>query len=117
MARNKQYTAADMIAVLKETKGMVYLAAQKLGCSHTTIYNYIKRYASVKDEFDFQRGELLDIMELKLREAAFDGKPWAIQFGLRTLGKERGYVERQEQALTNPDGGDLRLVILPAKEE
>lgn len=95
-----RYTAADVIKALRETKGMVYMAAAKLGCSHTTIYNYIKRHTSVRVEYEHQRGELLDIMELKLREAALAGKPWAIQFGLRALGKGRGYVERTEQDIT-----------------
>ena len=112
MARKKRYTAAEVVAMLRETKGMVYLAAERLGCSHTTVYNYIKNYVSVKEEFEHQRGELVDIMELKLREAALSGEPWAVQFGLRTIGKHRGYVERSEQEITGKDGGPIPVQVI-----
>jgi hypothetical protein len=90
---------------------MVYLAAKRLGCSHTTVYNYIGKYASVKREFEFQRGEMLDAAELKLREAILEGKPWALQFALRTIGRDRGYVERREQEVSGPEGGPVPVQI------
>jgi hypothetical protein len=105
MGRKQRYTAADIIDALKKTKGMVYLAAKELGCSHTTIYNYMKRYVSVREEHEYQRGELLDIAELKLREAVMTGQPWALQFALRCLGKDRGYTERTE--VTGAEGGAM----------
>ena len=55
MSGKERFTAKDMIEALKKTKGMVYLAAKELGCSHTTVYNYIKRYASVRQEYEYQR--------------------------------------------------------------
>ena len=48
MADRPHYTAAQVIAALNHTKGMVYLAAKHLGCSHETITNYCKRYPSVQ---------------------------------------------------------------------
>lgn len=84
---------------------MVYLAAKNLGCSHTTVYNYIERYASVRHEHEYQRGELLDIAEVKLREAVISGQQWALQFALRLLGKGRGYAQRQE--ITGAEGGPI----------
>jgi len=39
---------------------------------------------------------LLDATEEKLVAAIDNGEPWAIALVLKTLGKERGYVERQE---------------------
>ena len=85
-----------MIQALEETKGMVYLAADRLRCCHTTVYNYIKRHATVRHEFDRQNGKLGDVCELKLYKAIQDGEHWAIAFYLKTKGKDRGYTERKE---------------------
>ena len=100
MARKPKYTAAQIIQALTETTGMIYLAARKLGCSHTTIYNYAKRHPTVQKAIDANRGELLDHAESKLRDAIMEGESWAVQFALRTIGRDRGYVERLEQQVS-----------------
>jgi hypothetical protein len=92
---NKQrYKPAQVIAALAHTRGMVYLAAERLGCDPDTVYNYAKRYASVRDAIAKYRGKTTDIAELKLYEAISDGSLPAIMFYLRTQGRERGYVEK-----------------------
>jgi hypothetical protein len=103
MTRSNGYTANQVIEALKETKGMVYLAAEALGCAPQTVYNYAKRYKSVQVEIDNQRGVFLDKTEMKLDEAIEKGESWAIAFALKTLGKKRGYTEKQEieQRTTN----------------
>lgn len=95
----ERYTATQVAQALAETKGMVYLAAKRLGCSHTTVYNYIEKYATVKDAWDSANGEMGDITELKLYQAVQDGQPWAVAFYLKTKGKGRGYTERMEVLL------------------
>ena len=40
--------------------------------------------------------------ELKLDAAVQAGEPWAIAFLLKTVGRKRGYVQRQE--ITGADG-------------
>jgi len=108
-----------MIEALEAAKGMVYLAAKHLGCSHTTVYNYIKRYASVRLVQEQTTGEFLDSVELKLYQAALrDSKPWAIQFALRTKGKQRGYTEaRGLDITTKGEKVETNIIILPAKED
>lgn len=116
----QRYTPQQIADTLNETRGMVFLAAKKLGCSDETIYNYAKRYKAVGDALRQQRGQFVDMAELKLWNAVNEGEAWAVQFALRTLGKERGYVERQE--VTGKDGGgieikavDYRQAIAPLK--
>ena len=96
MADRQHWTAAQVVEALTKNKGMVYYAAKSLGCSHTTIYNYAKRYASVREVMEAQDGEFVDTAELKLRQAVINGEAWAVLFALRTKGTERGYVERSE---------------------
>ena len=92
----QRYTAAQVIHALDINKGMVYLAAKSLGCSHVTVYNYAKRYPTVQRAIDANRGYVIDVAELKLYDAILAGEHWAVAFTLKTIGKHRGYVERQE---------------------
>jgi hypothetical protein len=100
-----KFTAAQMIKAVEKTKGMVYIAAKALGCSPATVYNYAKRYKSVQVAIDNERGKFLDHTELALYDAIEDGQGWAIAFALKTLGKNRGYTEKQliEQQSVNLD--------------
>jgi len=107
MAKQK-YTQAQVITALRDTKGMVYLAAKKLGCEAQTIYNYRDRYPAVRAEMEQQDGEVDDAAEMKLYQAIIAGEPWAVQFRLRTKGKGRGYVERVQQEVSGPNGGPIQ---------
>ena len=108
MTTRQRYTQAQVIDALRETKGMVYLAAKRLGCEAQTIYNYRDRYPAVRAEMEQQDGEVDDAAEMKLYQAIIAGEPWAVQFRLRTKGKGRGYVERVQQEVSGPDGGPIQ---------
>jgi len=102
MSKREKFTAQQIIDALREKKGMVYLAAQSLGCDAKTIYNYRDRYASVRAEMEHQDGIVDDAAEMKLYQAIMAGESWAVQFRLRTKAKHRGYIERTE--VTGADG-------------
>ena len=108
MGTRQKFTQAQVIAALRETKGMVYLAAKRLGCEAQTIYNYRDRYPAVRAEMEQQDGEVDDAAEMKLYQAIIAGEPWAVQFRLRTKGKGRGYVERVQQEVSGPNGGPIQ---------
>ena len=98
MAKTNRYTAQQMIDALKATRGLVYLAAKALGCDPDTVQSYCKRFPTVERAKHDARGTLLDVAEERLWQAVQRGDAWAITFALKTLGKGRGYVERQELA-------------------
>jgi len=99
------YRTADIIAALEKTHGMVYLAAESLGCSAMTIYRRAAKEKKIQNTIDSHRGKLIDKAELKLEQAVMNGEPWAVTLTLKSLGKNRGYVERQE--VTGADGGAI----------
>lgn len=109
MADKLHFTAAQVIAALQETKGMVFLAAKRLGCTPETLQRYCKRYPTVQAAKDAERGEMVDTAELKLWQSIQNGEAWGIAYCLSRLGKDRGYVERTEQ--TGKDGAPLNEVI------
>lgn len=95
MATGKlKYKINDMINAINATKGMVYVAADKLGCDPVTIYNYAKKYPEVQAAIDAQRGRMVDTAELALWKALQNGEGWAISLTLKTIGRERGYTEK-----------------------
>ena len=106
--KGQKYTAKNMIDAIHESRGMIYVAARKLGCSPRTVYNYAKRYKKVQAAIDDERGIMIDNAELVLWDAIQARKPWAVSLTLKTIGKHRGYVERQE--VTGADGGPVVVV-------
>lgn len=96
---------------------MVSVAARSiLHCDRQTVYNYAAKYPELKTVIEDERELFLDATELKLQEAVQKGEAWAVCFALKTQGKSRGYIERQEHA--GPGGGpipvryDLSLLAL-----
>ena len=112
MAKPK-YTATQVADALDKHKGMIYLAANALGCSHNTIYNYAKRHPTVQDAIDRNRGQVLDTAELSLYNAILREEHWAITFALRTIGKDRGYAEKHEIE----HSGDVRIDLYWGDED
>lgn len=112
MAKGKpqgRFTIAQIENALRAKSGNVTAAAVALGCSRSTIYRRIEQSPQLKDLITDERETLADIAESALRKAVLDGNITAIIFTLKTVGKSRGYVERQE--LTGAEGADLSIDI------
>lgn len=91
-----RYTNEQIIAALTETKGMLYLAAESLGCNHETITERAKRSEEVARCLKQHRGRRVDEAELKLDQAIGRCEAWAVSLMLKTQGKDRGYYEKAE---------------------
>lgn len=104
-----KYSSDEIMQALRETNGLISLAARRLGCANQTIYNRAKKVQAVQQVINESRDELVDIAELALRSAVTGKEAWAVCLVLKTLGKERGYVERQE--LTGADGKELKIKV------
>lgn len=107
------YDSAEILGALKACGGKVYLAAERLGCSPNTIKNHAAKNKEIEDYILDQRTKVVDIAELKFQQAIQNGEHWAIAMALKTLGKDRGYVERQEIA----NSGELKLYAKEANTE
>lgn len=109
MARTKKFTDAEIIAALKKTKGLVYLAADKIGCHVDTIYERVKKSKEVAATVKHERGKFVDTAEQKLYNAVIKCQGWAIQTVLKCLGKDRGYVENHKHEHSGTDGGPIQF--------
>lgn len=106
----ERYSAERVAEVLTECKGMITVAAKRLGCVPNTVRRYVRDYACCRQALEDAREAMGDTAELALYKAISNGEGWAIAFYLRTQGRGRGYVERQE--VTGKDGGPVRTTVV-----
>lgn len=99
-----------IIACLRETNGLISLAAKRVPCSPTTIRTRARQVQAVQTAIDDYRDELVDLGELALRAAVVDREPWAVALVLKTLGRARGYGDAL--ALTGSDGGPVASEVV-----
>src|SRR3972149_6128003 len=97
--RNGQYAVDHVIQAIHETKGLVSLAAQRLGCGRRTMYRYIRKFPTVAQALQEEREAMTDLAELALYNKIQQGEGWAVCFYLKTQGRHRGYIERHELAV------------------
>ncbi|HSW63673.1 MAG TPA: hypothetical protein VLH56_10255, partial [Dissulfurispiraceae bacterium] len=75
---------------------LVSLAARKLDCAPQLIHDRVKSMSLLQQTIDASRDELVDLAEAVLKSAVLNHEPWAVALVLKTLGKRRGYDERQD---------------------
>jgi len=89
-------TVADAIQAIKDNGGFVATAARRLDTSRTTFHAMINEHPTLKAAVIDAREQQKDHAENELIKAISAGNITAIIFYLKTQGKDRGYVERQE---------------------
>lgn len=106
-------TAKEYAEAIREANGLVTVAARRLGVSRQAIYSMRDKHKSVAQALDDARERTTDLAEGKLIQQINDGNTTAIIFYLKTQGKHRGYIERQEIENTHKGEIVIDLVELP----
>ena len=86
----------NLIKALEKSLGVVTNACKSAGCSRETFYKYCKEDAEFKERVEDISNVALDFVESRLHQQIKDDSTAATIFYLKTKGKKRGYVERQE---------------------
>lgn len=94
-----------MIAALEKSLGIVTTACKKVGIGRTTFYDWLKEDKEFAKEVNEIQDIALDFAETQLHSQIGGGSTAATIFYLKTKGKKRGYVERQE--ITGLEGTKL----------
>lgn len=110
----RELRKAKIIEAIRETKGLLTLAARKAGVTYWTLWDYGKRYPEVREAIDEAKESVLDFAEGKLYEQIKAGNIAAIIFFLKTKGKGRGFIERSE--ITGAEGTPLLNVNVNSDE-
>jgi hypothetical protein len=87
---------ASFLLVLEKSLGIVQTACKKAQISRTTFYTWKKSDPDFAAAVEEVQNVALDFAEEALFKAIQEGNISGIIFYLKTKGKDRGYVERQE---------------------
>ncbi len=101
MNKTEQHKKA-MIDALEKSLGIVTTACKNVGIGRTTFYEWMKDDKQFEKEVNEIQNIALDFAESQLHKQIGDGSTAATIFYLKTKGKKRGYIERQE--ITGADG-------------
>lgn len=114
--RTEQHKKA-IIEALEKSLGVVTTACKVVGIGRTQFYNWLKDDEEFAKEVDDIQNIALDYAESQLHKQIGDGSTAATIFYLKTKGKKRGYIERQE--ITGADGmpTNFQIEIIESQNE
>jgi hypothetical protein len=95
MDRTEQHKKA-MLDALEKSLGVVTSACKTVGSGRTTHYLWMDSDPEYKAAVDSIADVAIDFAESQLHKQIKEGNSTATIFFLKTKGKKRGYVERQE---------------------
>lgn len=100
-----EHSKKALLKALESSLGVVTNACKKTGIGRTTYYDWYNSDKEFKKQVDDLSNVALDFAESSLHSQIINGSVPATIFYLKTKGKKRGYVERQE--LTGIEGTKL----------
>ena len=95
---NNDITKKAMIESLEKSLGIVTSACKSVGISRETHYRWMREDEKYKESVEDLANVALDFAESQLHQQIKGGNPSSTIFYLKTKGKKRGYIERQEIA-------------------
>jgi hypothetical protein len=95
MDKTEQHKKA-MIEALEKSLGVVTTACKSVGIGRTTHYMWLDEDPEYRRDVESISDIAVDFAESSLHKQIKDGNPTSTIFFLKTKGKKRGYVERQE---------------------
>lgn len=100
---NKSDTIKErLLQALEQSLGVVTTACKNAMVHRSTYYDYCRKDEEFKKQVDDIQNVALDFAESQLHKQIQAGNTTATIFYLKTKGKKRGYIERQE--ITGADG-------------
>lgn len=89
-----------MLEALERSLGIVSTAAEKAGIDRATHYRWLQDDPEYREAVRMVEERTIDFAESHLHALIKDKNPQAVIFYMKTKGKTRGYVERQEIQMT-----------------
>jgi len=97
MNKTEQHKKA-LLEALEKSLGVVTSACKTVGVGRTTFYQWLKDDEEFAEAVRDIENIALDFAESQLHQQISGGNSTATIFYLKTKGKKRGYIERQEIA-------------------
>tara|TARA_R100000951_G_C2625269_1_gene175778 strand:- start:917 stop:1279 length:363 start_codon:yes stop_codon:yes gene_type:complete len=102
MNKSRHIKKESLLKALEQSLGVVTVACKKADIPRSTYYKWLKEDEAFAREVEDIDNVALDFAESKLHEQISNNVPSSTMFYLKTRGKKRGYIERQE--ITGADG-------------
>jgi len=102
--KKQQPKKGAMLPALEKHLGVVTDSCQEAGICRTTHYRWLKEDPEYREAVDEIGDVSLDFAESKLLDQIRNGNTTATIFYLKTKGRKRGYIERQD--FDHTTGGD-----------
>jgi hypothetical protein len=96
MATSSDIIKKKMIEALEKSLGVVTTACKTAGIARSTHYEWMESDENYKKSVEGLKDIALDFAESKLFKSIENGSDTATIFYLKTQGKKRGYIEKQE---------------------
>jgi hypothetical protein len=106
----------QLLKIIKQTGGIVRNICEATKISRQAFYQRLHKSEELQQALSDAREEIIDFCEQKLVELVKAGEKNAIFFLLKTLGKNRGYIEKQEIENTNKTINIIEVPELSAYE-
>lgn len=103
--QNREKKKQEFLEVYSQKANNIHLTCKAVGIERVTFYKWMKEDDAFRDKITALEEGDIDSAETALKRQILDGNITAIIFYLKTKGKNRGYVERQE--LTGANGQKL----------
>lgn len=100
---NSDILKKKMIEALEKSLGIVTTAIKNVGINRDTHYEWMLKDENYKKSVDGINEVTLDFAESQLHKQINEGNTSATIFFLKTKGKKRGYIERQELEVIEND--------------
>tara|TARA_R110001592_G_scaffold206108_1_gene456831 strand:- start:983 stop:1342 length:360 start_codon:yes stop_codon:yes gene_type:complete len=99
-----------MLKALEECLGIVSTASINAGINRRTHYRWLEEDKEYKDKVQDIRNSAIDFVESKLFDCIKNEKETSIIFYLKTIGKNRGYIPRQE--IDTGENKEFRIEVI-----
>jgi len=101
-----------VIEAIKGTAGIVSTIAKRLEVDWHTAESYIKKYPEALKSFQDEREGILDMAEATILTAIKSGDTGSAKWLLSTIGKKRGFTEKQEIEISGELGTPVKFVFV-----
>lgn len=105
MDKSRHIKKESILKALEKSLGVVNIACKNTGTPRSTFYKWLKEDKDFAKQVHDIENIALDFAESHLHKQIGEGNTSATIFYLKTKGKKRGYIERQE--ITGADGDNL----------
>ena len=117
MNESRHIKKESLLKALEQSLGVVTVACKKADIPRSTYYKWLNEDPKFAKQVQDIENVALDFAESQLHKQIADNSTAATIFYLKTKGKQRGYIERQE--ITGADGlpTNFKIEIIDKTED